>query len=169
MFVLCVCTFRNGDEEKSFFFPVSKKDFKEYGVFVAVFLSHGDKDEILYSYDKPFNINHSFIHPIARNPTLNGKPKIFIIAACKGDQRNVHPPEDIYVTDSVPFYEGGKKPYMSELLKCYSTYEGNDDALLCIVKEFNNWFSSGRICVVSRPSQGHSFYTNAVRYFKQTR
>lgn len=103
---------------------LSKKDFKDYGVFVAVFLSHGDKNEILFSYDKAFNINHSFIHPIARNPTLNGKPKIFIIAACKGDQRNVHPEESVYETDSVPFYEEGRKPYMSELLKCYSTYEG---------------------------------------------
>lgn len=106
------------------FFSVSKKDFKDYGVFVAVFLTHGDKDEIIFSYDKPFNINHSFIHPIARNPSLNGKPKIFIIAACKGDQRNVHPRESIYETDSVPYFEEGKKPYMSELLKCYSTYEG---------------------------------------------
>lgn len=106
------------------YLSVSKKDFKDYGVFVAVFLSHGDTDEIIFSYDKPFNINHSFIHPIARNPSLNGKPKIFIIAACKGDQRNVHPEERIYETDSVPFTEEGKKPYMSELLKCYSTYEG---------------------------------------------
>lgn len=95
---------------------------------MAVFLSHGDKDEVIFSYDKPFNINHSFIHPIARNPSLNGKPKIFIIAACKGDQRNVLSEESIYETDSVPFYEEGKKPYMAELLKCYSTYEGIQSA-----------------------------------------
>lgn len=139
---------------------MSKKDFKNYGVFVAVFLSHGDKDEIVYSYDKPFNINHSFIHPIARNPTLNGKPKIFIIAACKGDQRNLHPEEKIYETDSVPFYDEGKKPYMSELLKCYSTYEGlyesynfmkNVVVPLFWTKEIYDIFelNSHRVCVIS--------------------
>lgn len=105
---------------------VTTKSFKEYGCFVAVILSHGTADETIFAYDKPFHLNKTIINPISTNPSLIGKPKIFIIATCRGDQQDQYFPKqgDRLETDSVPFTEQSSIPYYRDILKCYSTYEG---------------------------------------------
>lgn len=103
---------------------MSKKDFKTYGCIVVVVLSHGHKDETIYAYDGSFNLNNTLVHPIAKNLSLFGKPKIFIIAACRGDQHSLASGERVE-KDAVPFWDESETlPYIRDILKCYSTYEG---------------------------------------------
>ena len=54
-------------------------------IFVAV-LSHGEMG-ILYAQDQPFKPDRLWCHFNAEKcPTLAGKPKLFFIQACQGDQ-----------------------------------------------------------------------------------
>lgn len=103
------------------FVPVSRKDFRNYSCIVIVVLSHGTNDETIHAYDYSYNLNDTLVMPIASNPTLVGKPKIFIIAACKGSAT-----VEVLVKDAVPFKDDGKNdvPYVRDILKCYSTFEG---------------------------------------------
>lgn len=105
-------------------FAVSKKDFKHFGCIVVVILSHGTTNETIYAFDDVFNLTQTVVHPIAQNKTLIGKPKIFIIAACKGRLDELG--KTVIVKDAVPFKESPETsvPYMRDILKCYSTYEG---------------------------------------------
>jgi len=45
-------------------------------------MSHGDEG-IVYGVDKPIEIDQ-LIQPFKQNRTLAGKPKIFIVQACRG-------------------------------------------------------------------------------------
>ena len=57
-------------------------------IFVAV-LSHGEMG-ILYAQDQPFKPDRLWCHFNAEKcPTLAGKPKLFFIQACQGDQVNM--------------------------------------------------------------------------------
>lgn len=101
---------------------MSRKDFRNYSCIVIVVLSHGTNDETIHAYDYTYNLNDTLVMPIASNPTLVGKPKIFIIAACKGSAT-----VELLVKDAVTFRDDDKNdvPYVRDILKCYSTYEGN--------------------------------------------
>lgn len=99
---------------------------------MAVILSHGTADETIFAYDKTFHLNRDIINPISTNPTLVGKPKIFIIATCRGDQQELFLPKlmNKMETDSVPFMDRSSSvPYYRDILKCYSTYEGKFSAI----------------------------------------
>ncbi|KRT78616.1 Peptidase, partial [Oryctes borbonicus] len=67
-------------------FPASKVDYTNYDCFLLIVLSHGDKG-VLYARDngyKPESVWGPFTADNA--PTLAGKPKMFFIQACQGDQ-----------------------------------------------------------------------------------
>ncbi|NWR52057.1 CASP6 protein, partial [Regulus satrapa] len=66
----------------------SKGDHSNADCFVCVFLSHGEDDHV-YAYDDKINIQK--ITDMFRGdecPSLVGKPKIFIIQACRGDKHD---------------------------------------------------------------------------------
>ena len=101
-----------------FLFPISvqSKDFRENACLVIVILSHGARHEEIAAKDGHYSIDDHILFPILRNPTLNDKPKLFFIQACKGSMET-----NGYYTDAVPFYPHGSA---NEILKCYSTFEG---------------------------------------------
>ena len=72
----------------------AEKDFSRYDCFVCVILSHGSKDGIYETDEEVINIEA--ITPLFRRdecPSLEGKPKIFLIQACRGNQRDRVPVE----------------------------------------------------------------------------
>lgn len=99
------------DEIKEKVRELRKKDFGGFSCLVVAVFSHGYIDETLYAYDKQYNLRNILVMPIASNPSLRGKPKIFIISACKGGYSKDNDP-----TPNVPMER--------DILICYSTFEG---------------------------------------------
>ena len=66
------------------------KDHSRYSAFALVFLSHGDKGGVVYCSDgTKITIKEISSHFSATCcPSLYGKPKLFFIQACRGQQSN---------------------------------------------------------------------------------
>lgn len=100
---------------------------------VVAVLTHGEEKNFVSAKDKYYEFDETIVNPISKNITLLGSPKIFIINACRGDERNVyvndshHPGMEV---DSCPIRlltdqnKIKSIPYMKEILKLYSCYEG---------------------------------------------
>ncbi|CAK8689144.1 unnamed protein product [Clavelina lepadiformis] len=70
---------------------ISKEDFSDYNCCFVVFLSHGKEDSIL-TYDLPLHYDSIFPNfSSSKCPGLEGKPKIFIVQACKGSDTATPP------------------------------------------------------------------------------
>ena len=80
-------------------------------------LSHGDRKNALYSKSEFFDLYDEVIFPILRNPTLNNKPKLFMIDACKGR----YDLDQLSIDGATPV----KTFFPEKILKCYATSEGN--------------------------------------------
>lgn len=65
---------------------VRKIDFSEHDCLVVVVLSHGELGE-LHAHDRKYNAEIIWSSFTSSNcPSLEGKPKLFFIQACRGDQ-----------------------------------------------------------------------------------
>uniref|UniRef100_H2ZDS2 Caspase family p20 domain-containing protein n=1 Tax=Ciona savignyi TaxID=51511 RepID=H2ZDS2_CIOSA len=66
---------------------VSKASHAKYDCFACAILSHGGKNDVVYSYDAKMNVQ-DFTEPFtaANCSSLAGKPKIFLIQACRGNR-----------------------------------------------------------------------------------
>ncbi|XP_061397828.1 uncharacterized protein DDB_G0271670 [Musca vetustissima] len=104
------------DKVKKTVEKIQTKDFTEYACLVIVILSHGNRHEEIAAKDGHYSIDDHVLFPILRNTTLNDKPKMFFIQACKGSMESKG-----YYTDATPFTPPGSA---NEILKCYSTFEG---------------------------------------------
>ncbi|XP_023683469.2 caspase-6 isoform X1 [Paramormyrops kingsleyae] len=96
--------------------------------FVCVFLSHGENDHI-FAYDGQISIRDiTALFKGDQCKSLVGKPKIFIIQACRGDKHDdpvtamdeVDQPNQV-VVDAGVFYT---LPAGADFLMCYSVAEG---------------------------------------------
>ena len=100
----------------------AEKDFSRYDCFVCVILSHGTKDGI-YGTDEKVMIKIETITSLfQRNqcPSLEGKPKIFLIQACHG-----------------PLESSSLLPADADFLICFATgHQSYHQAL------FGSWFIS---------------------------
>lgn len=64
---------------------MSKFDFSGYDCLLISILTHGDKDH-LCAHDGKYEISSIYDYfSASKCPTLAGKPKLFIIQACRGD------------------------------------------------------------------------------------
>ncbi|TFK00064.1 dual specificity protein phosphatase 4 [Platysternon megacephalum] len=115
-------------------YEVSTDNHSDADCFVCVFLSHGE-DNHVYAYDakiKVQTVTHMFRGD--KCPSLVGKPKIFIIQACRGDKHDdpviVHDAVDSIVdksnvneteVDAAAIYT---LPAGADFLMCYSVAEG---------------------------------------------
>ena len=61
----------------------SSREFTDDDCFVCVIMSHGIEDSIVTSDNEDFKLDDLF-DPFSKNETLNGKPKLFFIQACRG-------------------------------------------------------------------------------------
>ncbi|KRG05451.1 caspase isoform X2 [Drosophila mojavensis] len=93
---------------------LEQKNLEDHSALVVVILSHGQRHETIAAYDGTYDLNSDIIHPISRNNTLNGKPKILFIQACKGVRE-------------VTILKGMVSSFPDlpcNVLKCFSSYEG---------------------------------------------
>ncbi|KAJ1217673.1 hypothetical protein NDU88_005266 [Pleurodeles waltl] len=110
----------------------STADHSDADCFLCVFLSHGEKDHI-YSYNAKMEIQGlTSMFKGDKCPTLVGKPKIFIIQACRGEQHDepviacdavdsaIELQNEIQV-DAASVYT---LPAGADFLMCYSVAEG---------------------------------------------
>lgn len=97
----------------------SEKDFSRFDCFVCVILSHGSKAGIHGTDDEVINLE-AITASFRRDecPTLEGKPKIFMIQACRGNQRDQVSVE----SDSEPvMYSNPSLPADADFLICLSS------------------------------------------------
>ena len=102
----------------------AEKDFSRYDCFVCVILSHGSKDGIYGTDDKVINIEA--ITSLFRRdecPALEGKPKIFLIQACRGNQRDRIPVESD--GDPAQLFSNPSLPADADFLICFSSAPGH--------------------------------------------
>uniref|UniRef100_A0A1B0D650 Caspase n=1 Tax=Phlebotomus papatasi TaxID=29031 RepID=A0A1B0D650_PHLPP len=100
---------------------ISKMDFKKKSCLFVCILSHGNQGQTIFAKDKSYNLDKDVIEPIIKNATLVGKPKIFIIQACKGAIQSF----GIAMTDATPVSTSSlTKPSEADILILYSSYEG---------------------------------------------
>ena len=73
----------------------AKKDFSRYDCFVCVILSHGTEDGIYGTDEKGIKIEAiTSLFRRSECPSLEGKPKIFLIQACRGPLTSSSLPAD---------------------------------------------------------------------------
>ncbi|XP_077671264.1 caspase-6 isoform X2 [Eretmochelys imbricata] len=115
-------------------YEVSMDNHSDADCFVCVFLSHGE-DNHVYAYDAKIKVQTVTNMFRGDNcPSLVGKPKIFIIQACRGDKHD----DPVIVPDAVDSIVDQSKvnetevdaaaiytlPAGADFLMCYSVAEG---------------------------------------------
>ncbi|CAH1119633.1 unnamed protein product [Phaedon cochleariae] len=104
---------------------VSKMDHSESECLFIAVMSHGDKG-ILFAKDREYPTKRlwTFFSPI-HCPSLAGKPKLFFIQACRGNDTD--PGVRVCYTERDSFNENNKTysiPVMADILVMYATVEG---------------------------------------------
>ena len=103
----------------------SEKDFTKYDCFVCVILSHGAQNGIYGTDDQVITLEA--ITSLFRRdacPSLQGKPKIFLIQACRGTQRDQVSTE----SDSDPIcYSKPSLPPYADFLICSASAPGHEN------------------------------------------
>lgn len=110
----------------------AKANHKDSDCFMCVFLTHGD-DGVIYGRDATLELQELFEFFRGENcPTLIGKPKLFLIQACRGDKHEIGvKPQD--ATDSaapddwVTVTDTGTRPTIpaaADILLSYSVVQG---------------------------------------------
>nr|AOR82885.1 caspase-6 [Apostichopus japonicus] len=80
---------RSTDEIKHTLYQVSKLDHSDSDCFLCAFLTHGD-DGVIYGRDGTTELQELFdLFRGEKCPSLVGKPKVFFIQACRGEQHEV--------------------------------------------------------------------------------
>uniref|UniRef100_A0A8C5M3S5 Caspase-6 n=1 Tax=Leptobrachium leishanense TaxID=445787 RepID=A0A8C5M3S5_9ANUR len=112
----------------------SAADHSDYDCFMCVFLSHGE-DNHIYAFDAKIEIQKlTCLFKGDKCKTLVGKPKIFIIQACRGHQHD----EPVLATDSTDSLKETPEtnetevdaasvytlPAGADFIMCYSVAEG---------------------------------------------
>ncbi|XP_028598953.1 caspase-6 [Podarcis muralis] len=112
-------------------YNVSTDQHEDADCFVCIFLSHGEDDHV-YAYDAKIKIQElTKMFRGDKCPSLVGKPKVFIIQACRGDRHDdpvlhrdtVDSKTEINETqvDAAAVYT---LPAGADFLMCYSVAEG---------------------------------------------
>uniref|UniRef100_A0A1S4H5X2 Caspase family p20 domain-containing protein n=2 Tax=Anopheles gambiae TaxID=7165 RepID=A0A1S4H5X2_ANOGA len=91
---------------------ISQKDFTPYSCLIVFIMSHGSiNDTILASDGKWFYFQEDIVDKCTSNRTLDGKPKLLVLQACRGNDR--------IVVDAIP-----PRSDKVDLVIFQSTYQG---------------------------------------------
>ncbi|MEQ2283602.1 Caspase-6 [Ameca splendens] len=109
----------------------AEEDHSEADCFLLAFLSHGENDHV-YTYDGKISIQDiTSMFKGDRCQTLVGKPKIFVVQACRGDKHDVPvTPCDVVDNESktnetvVDSCAIQTLPAGADFIMCYSVAEG---------------------------------------------
>ena len=121
------------EQMKSNLNGISENDFKRYGAFFLIILSHGSQygicgtDSMQNQPGNVLNVERDVLPLFTNNncPTLREKPKVFIMQACRGDMDdNGHTVETDAVMERPPQYYKRHIPDTSEYLLCYPCAPG---------------------------------------------
>lgn len=100
----------------------SEKDFSKFDCFVCVILSHGSSEGVYGTDEQPVQVD-ALTNRFRRThcPSLENKPKIFLIQACRGSQEDIA----AIASDSepVPVAHRGL-PSDADFLICYASSPG---------------------------------------------
>lgn len=105
---------------------VAKNDHSQVAAFICIFLSHGEEG-LLYGIDGCLEIKEfTSIFRGDRCRSLVGKPKLFFIQACRGNELDMGVEADAVETDSVDEMSASlqKIPIEADFLYAYSTAPG---------------------------------------------
>jgi hypothetical protein len=104
-------------------------DYTSYGCLIVFIMSHGDKSKIISSDSEIIDLNE-FIRPLKRNTSLQSKPKVFFIQACRGNTKMTADDGNTATTRSSNssvfsrFYDDKNRlPKEADFLYSYSTLE----------------------------------------------
>ena len=132
-------------EIKGLLQDTSEKDFGRYDCFVCVILSHGSKDGIYGTDDNLINIE-AITSCFRRNecPSLEGKPKIFLIQACRGSEQDRLTIE----SDSEPIPRASSSlPADADFLICFASAPNHQSYRQ---PEIGSWFISAIVDVFKK-------------------
>ncbi|XP_022110709.1 caspase-6-like [Acanthaster planci] len=124
---------RIGEIKRQFERAAFEMDHSDSDCFLCAFLTHGD-DGIIYGYDGTLPIQDLFDYFRGENcPSLVGKPKIFLVQACRGDKHEIGLETDALGDKDEPdsygytVVDGGPTPTVpagADMLICYSVTQG---------------------------------------------
>ena len=120
----------------------SEKDFSRYDCFFCVILSHGINDGIHGTDDEVIEIE-AITSNFRRDacPSLEGKPKIFLIQACRGNRQDRVPIE----SDSEPVpCASSSLPADADFLICFASAPGHQSYRQ---PELGSWFISTVVAI----------------------
>ena len=127
------------------------EDHSEYSAFAMVFLSHGDNGGVVYCSDgKAITIKEISNHFSAtRCPSLYGKPKLFFIQACRGQQSNqvvqlLHP-QPTFDTSAYISHFTSPAPDLADFLFSFATIE--DFAAMRDLQD-GSWYINELVCMI---------------------
>lgn len=132
---------QTGSEMLKILKDTADKDFTRYECFVCVILSHGTKDGIYGTDDEMIKLEA--ITSLFRRdecPSLEGKPKIFLIQACRGSQRDIVPVE----SDDPISFSSSSLPADADFLICFASAPGHQSYRQPLL---GSWFISSVVDV----------------------
>ncbi|KAJ7331227.1 Caspase-7 [Desmophyllum pertusum] len=131
----------------------AEKDYSKFDCFVCVILSHGSKDCIYGTDDKVIKVEA--ITSLFRRdqcPSLEGKPKIFLIQACRGTERDRLPIE----SDSDPIsISSSSLPADADFLICFASAPGHQSYRQ---RFLGSWFISSVVSVFKKYAETRAPY-----------
>ena len=99
---------------------VARRDHAKIDALMVIVMTHGNAHDIVEAHDDSYNARKVLIEPFLRNQSLAGKPKIFIIQACKGTNSM----ESLFSLETDGHTESISFPLEADCLFAYATVEG---------------------------------------------
>lgn len=118
---------KTAKEMKQLFEDISRTNHAENACFLAVIMSHGEDDDVLFGTDDTVTVTE-LVEYILPNicPSLVGKPKLFFIQACRGTKldKGTEKPDAMESTKTAKKKNQMKIPLWADILISYSTVPG---------------------------------------------
>jgi len=97
------------------FIAVSRKDFTKNSCLIVFIMSHGSANDTIMAKDGQFySFQDDVVEYCTSNRTLNDKPKLFVLQACRGDAT--------MVADATP-----SMSYKGDIIIFQSSYQGKNN------------------------------------------
>ncbi|XP_050090456.1 caspase-7-like [Anopheles aquasalis] len=109
---LNVCANETAEEVRYIMDNIAHKDFSDNSCLIIIIMSHGlANDQIMARDGKTYCFEGDIVEKCTSNRTLDGKPKLFIVQACRGGS--------VWATDSINIQSN-----KNDVLIFQSTYKG---------------------------------------------
>ena len=114
---------RTSSQARAIIRDISKRDYMNTGGVIVFLMSHGNKSSLSFINGQNIYLNE-FIEPFKSNKTLQGKPKMFFVQACRGeDVMSSHVQTDSAGVNNLQ-EEDITIPVEADFLYAFSTIEG---------------------------------------------